>query len=280
MRIAVTGSSGLLGQALIRSLQRDHVILPLTRSDADITARDSVNRTITNLQPDMVIHTAAVRGLDFCESYPDIAWTVNLEGTRNVLDAAMACGAGICFVSSDAVFSGERSAPYSEIDEPKPCSVYAQTKVAAEQIVSSWPNHRIFRVSLLFGPGKENFVERALRILAAGGEYNAATDQIGSATYTPDAGETIKQVIERGVRGLFHLSNAGICSRFDLVCRAVSIAGLDISKVRAMRRDEFHGAATRSEFCGMKMNRLAECGIPAPRALDDALKAYIETLVF
>jgi dTDP-4-dehydrorhamnose reductase len=212
-----------------------------------------------------VIHTAAIRELDFCERYPEIARSVNIVGTKNVLQAAVACSADFCLISSDAVFSGKRMTPYGENAIARPCSVYGQTKLAAERITARWPKHYIFRVSVLFGPGKLNFFETVLRTVAAGQQYTAATDQIGSATYTPDATRVIKRVVERQTYGLFHLCNPGIYSRFEFACLAASIAGLDPSKITGKRRDEFCGEARRSEYSGMRMDRLLTVGIPLPR---------------
>ena len=280
MRIAVTGASGSLGQELIRAMQDDHIILPLTRSDADITDQEAMFKIITGFHAELVIHTAAIRELDFCERYPEIARSVNIVGTKNVLQAAVACSADFCLISSDAVFSGKRTTPYGENAIARPCSVYGQTKLAAERITARWPKHYIFRVSVLFGPGKLNVFETVLRTVAAGQQYTAATDQIGSATYTPDATRVIKRVVERQAYGLFHLCNPGIYSRFEFACLAASIAGLDPSKIMGKRRDEFCGEARRSEYSGMRMDRLLAFGIPLPRPVDSSLAEYIRTFVF
>jgi dTDP-4-dehydrorhamnose reductase len=278
MRIAVTGAAGLLGQGLVRELQAHHLILPLTRANADITDRDAICAAITAFQPDLVIHTAAARGLDWCETHPEAAKTINIGGTKNVLRAAAACAAGFAFISSDAVFSGEHSTPYREYEIARPCSVYARTKFIAERIVSQWPRHHIFRVSVLFGPGKGNYIEEVLRAVAAGRQYAAATDQIGSATYTPDAAGVIGKVVEHKIYGLFHLCSPGIYSRREIARLAVSIAGLDPAMVVGKLRDQLGGIAKRSEYSGMKMQALQSCGISLPRPVDQALAEYIPSL--
>jgi dTDP-4-dehydrorhamnose reductase len=279
MRIAVTGAAGLLGRELIQTLNCVHVVLPLTRSDADITLRSAIFRRIAELQPDLVIHAAAIRDLDLCEKQPDFARAVNIEGTRNTLQATAACAADFAFISSDAVFSGTRSLPYGEDDIARPCSVYGQTKLTAEAIVSQWPRHFIFRLSVLFGNGTPNVIETILRTVASGRQYAAATDQIGSATYIPDAARVIEGVIDRRAYGLFHVCNPGEYSRFDLASLAVSIAGLPGSRVVGRRRDEFDGAATRSEYCAMRMDRLPEVGIQLPQSVESALGHYVRAFV-
>ncbi len=280
MRIAVTGASGLLGQELVRTLNCVHVVLPLSRSDADITNQDAIFKKISEFQPDLVIHTAAIRDLDECEKRPELARAVNIEGTRNTLEAAVACSADFAFISSDAVFSARRFLPYGEDDIPRPCSIYGHTKLAAERIVAGWPRHFIFRISLLFGGGTLNVIETILRTVASGRQYTAATDQIGSATYLPDAVRVINCITQRRAYGLFHVCNPGEYSRYELASLAVSTAGLSGSRVVGKRRDEFDGAATRSEYCAMRMDRLLQLGVPLPQPVKSALEHYIRNLEF
>ncbi len=133
-------------------------------------------------------------------------------------------------------------------------------------------------MSALFGPGKGNFIEEVLRAVAAGRQYAAATDHIGSATYTPDAASVIGEVIERRIYGLFHLCSPGIYNRFEIARLAVSIAGLDPTMVIGKLRSQFGGVAKRSEYSGMKMQALQSCGISLPRPVDEALAEYIPSL--
>src|SRR5204863_1747044 len=101
-----------------------------------------------------------------------------------------------------------------------------------EKLVKRLPQHWIFRVSVLFGPGKTNFVERGIRKLRQGEQYEVASDQIGSATYTIDAAGTILRVCQSAPAGIYHLSNSGACSRYDLACEAARLAGLDACKIK------------------------------------------------
>ena len=97
------------------------------------------------------------------------------------VEAARELGAGVAYISTDAVFDGKKAAPYVETDPALPPTVYGRTKLRGEQIARSLPRHWIFRVSVLFGPGKTNFVEKGLRKIAAGERYLASADQMGSA---------------------------------------------------------------------------------------------------
>src|SRR5205085_9343141 len=105
-------------------------------------------------------------------------------------------------------------------DPGDPATGYGRSKGAAEKLVKPLPHHGIFRVSVLFGPGKTNFVERGIRKRRQGEQYEVASDQIGSATYTIDAAETILKVCQSAPVGIYHLSNSGACRRYDLAVEA------------------------------------------------------------
>ena len=187
VKVAVTGATGLLGQAVVETLRAEHQVYPLTRADADITQFQAVLTLFTKLRPELVIHTAAIRDLDICETDPARAFLVNFHGTRHVVEAARQMGARMAHISTDAVFDGKKTAPYLESDPTNPPTVYGRVKWRAEEWVRTLPVFWIFRVSILFGPGKTNLVEDAIRKVASGGEVFAPSDQIANATYTPDA---------------------------------------------------------------------------------------------
>jgi dTDP-4-dehydrorhamnose reductase len=203
---------------------------------------------------------------------------VNVRGTENVVAAARALGAGLAHISTDAVFDGTKNTPYVESDPTRPITVYGKTKLQAEQVVKTLPRHWIFRVSVLFGPGKTNFIEKGLRKIAAGGEYRVASDQVGSATHTVDAGLKIMEVAERGPTGIYHLSNQGACSRLELALRAAELAGLDMGKVSGVPDAQMGRRAPRLKYSVMEMRALREAGFTLPRPWQQALAEYVRSL--
>jgi dTDP-4-dehydrorhamnose reductase len=189
LKIAITGASGRFGRGLQLALEQKHTIYPVRHADVDITNANDVGRVLAAIHPDVVIHTAALPDIDYCETHPEETQIVNVEGTRNVTRAVEQIGAGLVHISTDAVFDGTKGAPYVETDATNPISVYGRSKLAAEQVVKEYRKHWIFRVSVLFGPGKENFVSKAIEQVRAGVVHQVASDQLGSATYTLDVGE-------------------------------------------------------------------------------------------
>ncbi|HTV53754.1 MAG TPA: NAD(P)-dependent oxidoreductase [Terriglobia bacterium] len=275
MKVAITGAAGLFGYGLTRVFEQSHTTYPLTRSDADITRREDVASLFAKLKPEIVIHSAGIPDLDVCELEPAKAYLVNVHGTRNVVDAARRLGARVAFISTDAVFDGRKRTPYTESDQAIPPTVYGRTKLLAERITLADPASWVFRVSVLFGPGKTNFVEKGLRKVAAGEEYVVASDQMGSATYTLDAAQKIREVIEAARFGLYHLSNSLPCSRFELARRAAQIAGLDPAKVEGKPSAEMGRKAKRPQYAVMEMAALKREGFALPRPWTEALAEYI-----
>ena len=158
-------------------------------------------------------------------------------------------GAGLVHISTDAVFDGTKGAPYVEGDATNPISVYGRSKLAAEQVVKEYERHWIFRVSVLFGPGKENFVSKAIEQVRAGVVHKVASDQLGSATYTLDAGEKILELVDAKAYGLYHLCNSGPCTRMDLAKQAVADAGLDPELVQGMTTAVDEQTGSSREVC-------------------------------
>jgi dTDP-4-dehydrorhamnose reductase len=278
MRVAVTGAAGLFGRGLVAVFSARHQVFPLTRAEADIARAEVVLAALERIRPDLVVHSAAIADPDVCEADPARAFLVNYSGTRNVVEAARQVGAGVAHISTDAVFDGKKLAPYLETDPPNPLIVYAKSKLQAEQAVEALEKHWIFRVSVLFGPGKTNSVDKGLRRVAAGEEYVVASDQLGSATHTVDAGMKIMEVVEAGRCGLYHLSNQGACTRYELARRAVELAGLDPGRVIGVPDAMLRRRAPRVKYTVMEMGALRQAGFALPRPWQDALAEYVHTV--
>jgi len=276
VRIAIAGAAGRFGQGLQFALAPRHNICALTHADVDITNASAVQQVFAQIHPDVVIHTAALPDIDYCEIHPAEAEKVNVEGTRNVVRAASRLGVGLVHISTDAVFDGTKGAPYVETDRTNPISVYGQSKVAAERLVESYEKYWIFRVSVLFGPGKENFVSKTIQEVRRGVAYKVASDQLGSATYTVDAGIKILEAVEAKAYGLYHLCNSGPCSRLDLAKQAVLYAGLDPELVQGVATESMGRPGPRVKYAVMDMAALRERGFGASRRWQDALRDYVD----
>lgn len=266
----------MFGHGLIKVIGAVHNILPMTRADADLTRLSEVRRFLLAARPDALIHTAAVPDPDVAETNPDYAFQGNVVATQNIVTVAEELGIPVAHISTDAVFDGSADSPRTESDPANPLSVYGRTKLLAEKAVMQLKRYWIFRVSVLFGPGKVNFVSKGLQALKSGRTYTVAADQVGSATYTLDAAEKILEVMQSGHFGLFHLCNAGVCSRLELIQQAAVFAGLSTGNILGKPMAEMARPGPRPKYVVLEMKALKEAGIAPPRDWKAALEEYIK----
>jgi dTDP-4-dehydrorhamnose reductase len=278
MRVAITGAAGLFGHGLVAAFSTRHEVVPLTRAEADITDAEAIRAVLERIRPDLVVHPAGIPDIDLCEADPALALRVNYQGTCNVVEATRRVGAALAHISTDAVFDGTKTTPYVETDPTAPITVYGRTKRQAEQAAETLERHWIFRVPVLFGPGKINFVEKGLRKLAAGEGYKVASDQLGCAVHTVDAGLKIMEVAEAGPYGLYHLANQGACTRFELARAAAEMAGLDPSKVIGVPDAMMQRRAPRLKYAVLEMHALRGAGFAPPRPWQEALAEYVRSV--
>jgi dTDP-4-dehydrorhamnose reductase len=278
MKVAVTGSSGLLGSALAEVFSKRHEVLRISRAQADISRAEQVQAALAGFRPEIVIHSAAVRDPDRCELEPELATAVNVEGTRNLVRAAGAVGAAVAYISTDAVFDGKKTVPYTEDDAPAPLSFYGRTKLLGEQAVQPLERHWIFRMPVLFGPGPNSSLGAGLRALREEREFTTASDQVGCAAHTEDAARKILELIEARAYGLFHLANQGAVSRLELAQRAAELAGLDAARITGKTMEQMQRPGPRPKYLVMEMAALKKRGFALPRSWEDALAEYVASL--
>ena len=181
MRLVVTGAGGGLGRAFVARIPGHHEVFAFDHAGLDVGDHDAVRQTVEPLAPDAIVNCAAFTQVDANETDPARAARDNALGPQHLALAARACGAALLHVSTDYVFDGAKGAPYDELDEPAPISVYGRAKLAGERHVAALcPDHLIVRVGYVYGGGAD-YLTRAVRTLADGGEAGGLTDRIGHA---------------------------------------------------------------------------------------------------
>ena len=134
MRVLVTGAGGQLGRELVDAFDAPHrEVVACDRDVLDVSNRDECLQVVATVAPDVVVHAGAWTDVDGCQTDPDKAWRVNALGTRHVAEAARLAGARVCYISTDYVFDGTATRPYTEWDTPNPLSVYGRSKLAARR---------------------------------------------------------------------------------------------------------------------------------------------------
>ncbi len=215
MRILLTGAAGQLGRDLQERLG-EHEVHAHDQAELDVADRDAVSRTVRTVAPDWIINAAAYNDVDGAETAVAAAFAVNSAGAGYLAEAAAERGARILHISTDYVFDGRKGSAYTEEDPPNPLSVYARSKYEGERrVMASGASACILRTAWLYGRHGKNFVKTILAEAEKGLPLKVVTDQIGSPTATADLADAIAGLIPTPARGLFHVTNAGACSRFQ-----------------------------------------------------------------
>ena len=280
MKVAVVGSTGQLGQDLMRVFGEEAV--GFAHEDLDVTDEESVASAVRSAEPDWVLNTAAFHRVDDCETNPTLTFAVNATGALNVARAAAAVGSGVAFFSSDYVFGGQdrgRNNPYEEGDTPHPLSVYGVSKVAGEQLVmQANPRHLVVRSAGLYGTATSRkgwtFPELMLNKARNEGALRVVTDQVLSPTFTADLAGKTKELIKQDALGLFHLTNAGECSWFEFAQGALELAGVE-AKMEQISTEQMNQRARRPPYSALDTIRLEAVGLEPLRPWKEALGDYL-----
>ena len=273
MRIVITGHKGQLGTAL-REVLAGEELLGLDLPEDDITDPAATVERVAEFRPDVVIHGAAMTHVDGCEQKPELAYRVNALGTQNLAVACVRVGAAMVMVSTNDVFDGRLGRPYHEWDTPTPQSVYARSKAAGEFYVRSLLNcFYIARTSWLYAQGGSNFVTKIVAAADKHGALRVVTDEVSAPTFAPDLARAIAQLIQTQHYGVYHLSNSGICSRYDWACKILDLSGRGGVPVEPITTDEWQRAAPPPLYAPLANLAGAALGITL-RSWEEALEAY------
>jgi dTDP-4-dehydrorhamnose reductase len=274
MRIAVTGAGGSLGRAFLATILAGHEVRGFGRADLDVRIHDEVVRTLVPLEPDVILHLAAMTSVDGCEAEPGRASETNVLGSFNVAAAARRSGARLVTVSTDYVFDGEKGTPYDEGDRPNPLSVYGWTKLAGERAAEAVaPDLLVVRTAWVFGSGKD-FLSRAVRGLRAGEEVGGIIDQVGSPTHVVHLAERLLPLVESDVRGIVHLAGPEATTWHDVLVRAKQAGGLS-GGVVPQKADEVGRPAPRPANSSLTSVVLSETRVPPMPPLDEAIERVL-----
>ena len=244
-KIIITGSNGQLGRAL-RSLCEGDTGYELINTDfgvenmtdLDITDLDAVYGLCREVKPYAVINCAAHTNVDACEVQQDLAFKINAIGPRNLAIATAHTGAKLVHISTDYVFAGDGTRPYTEFDPVAPKAMYGITKLCGENFVRQFAkDFFMIRTAWLYGDGK-NFVKTMLRLSETKDEISVVDDQIGSPTSAEELAKAILALLPTDNFGLFHGTCEGMCSWADFAKKIFSLAGVS-TKVNPVSSEEY-----------------------------------------
>jgi dTDP-4-dehydrorhamnose reductase len=281
MRILITGGTGQLGRSLQRALAAHDVLAP-GHADLDVTDPASINRAVSRQEPQVVIHTAALTDTTQCEREPALARAVNGIGAENIAKACRRAGARLISISTNEVFDGAKASAYLESDATGPLNAYAISKLDGEWLAAAaCPDTLIIRVSWLYGPGGNNFVDKVKAAAASGRPLAFVTNEIATPTCTTDVATAIASIVDRQApAGIYHLVNAGEASRYDWAVEILRLAGVvtDIAVERVTDAEltaRGYAGPRKPPYSVLANTRAAALGVTL-RPWKDALAGYFE----
>jgi dTDP-4-dehydrorhamnose reductase len=289
-RILVVGTAGLLGSRLMEIGSGSYEMHGTYNQSKprwdnlhrlDITKKAEVFSLVEKITPDCVIDTAAITGVDYCETHPDEAWQVNVDGTRNVAEACKRAGAKMIFLSTDYVFDG-RKLYYAEKDKPRPLNYYAKTKLVAEHALEALDvNYITARTAVLYGHGglgKVNFVSWVIEKLRKRERIDVVTDQHNNPTYADNLAEILLALYRKDANGTFHVTGSECVSRHEFARRIAEVFGLDGKFIHPVTTPELNQIATRPEKVFMVTNKVERVTGMRPLGVAEGLERFKKQL--
>jgi dTDP-4-dehydrorhamnose reductase len=292
LKLLITGASGLYGSKLaeIATARSYEVHSGYSRDQPaygtsiqfDVSDKNRVEEIFRKVDPDVVVHAAALTNVDKCEKNKELAWKTNVEGTLNIVKAVKATNVFLVYISTDYVFNGE-TGRYKETDKPGPINYYGLTKLKAEELVKDLTTeYCIARASVVYGSipaaGKVNFALWVLNQLKRNEQAKIVTDQWNSPTLNTNMAEMTLEIIERKLTGTFHISGATRISRYDFAVQIAKNFNLNPNLISPTTSAEFSWAAKRPKDSSLDTTKAQQTLKNIPLQISQALKIMKQEL--
>ena len=288
MRILVTGASGLLGNRLVElAVQKGHDVIsgykhnvPLHGKPTafDLTESTEVRRVFLEVQPDVVVNTAAMTDVDKCELDAGAAFAANSKAVSNIVSAAKETESFVVQVSTDYVFDGERGG-YSEQDETHPINKYGESKLEGEKTIMKGLDKEkwsIARSSVVYGWGRASRPNAATFVyekLSRGESIPIARDMFSSPTLNTSLSAMLIEIAERKLPGIIHAAGATRLNRFDFAVGLAKTFELDVTLIKAVRAKDLQWKARRPTDSSLNVEKAQELLRSAPLNIESAYEA-------
>jgi len=281
MRVLVTGAFGLLGREVgERLLALGHEVVATDiaseKDFLDITDRDSIRVALRSIRPGWVVNCAAYTNVDACEAHEPEAILLNATGPELLAVECKAQGSRLLHMSTDYVFDGAKTSPYTEDDPPCPLNAYGRSKLTGEQaVLKRMEDPLIVRSQWLFGIHGKNFVSTIIEIARGTPSIRVVDDQWGSPTYAKDLAKAVVALMEVDARGVYHVCNRGRATWYDLARKAISIMELD-TEVVPVSTGEFPRPARRPPYSILSTKRFTATTGKLLPPWQISIKSYIQ----
>lgn len=267
-RVLVIGASGQLGASVVRAFA-DRDVIAHSSATLDITDPEAVASAVRTASPQAIVNCAAFNDVDGAEARPQEAFAVNAFAVRSLARAAEHAGARLVHYSTDFVFDGTASTPYTEDSPPRPRSVYAASKLVGEWFALDAPGAYVLRVESLFGaprewPGRRGTFDSIVNGLERGTTVRVFTDRTVSPGYTPDIAAATRHLLDSGAApGLYHCVNGGSATWEQVARELARVLGVP-PNLDPITMDQVQMKASRPRFCVLSTDKIAAAGFPMP----------------
>jgi dTDP-4-dehydrorhamnose reductase len=294
MKILITGANGFLAHYLIEQLTAKNITVIATAKDfykgkikspflnfvpLDFINNEQVKHVLHIHKPTHIIHAGAISKPDVCEGNKELAYEINVKGTKNLLSTTEKINCKFIFISTDFVFNGHKGM-YNEDDERSAVNYYGQTKILAENAVMSYPlDWSIVRTVLVYGKpltGRDNIITLVKQKLQAGEEYSVFSDQVRTPTYVEDLAKAIVLMIEKNTKGIYHISGQTVVTPYQMAVATAKFLHLDSSLIKEVTAECFAQPALRPAKTGFDIAKAKkELGFE-PVSFEEGLKKTLE----
>ena len=280
--ILLTGANGQLGKEIkqLESAYPEFRFIFLSREDLPIHHFELVRNFFKGYSPQFLINCAAYTAVDKAESEKDLAFQVNGEAVGVLAAVCKEYGTKFIHISTDYVFDGNGTEPYTTESATNPQSVYGASKLQGEKEAMQYnPDSMIIRTSWVYSEFGKNFVKTMLKLMSEKEELNVVSDQIGSPTYAADLAAVIMQVIASGkwIPGMYHFSNAGVISWYDFALAIKELSG-KTCRVIPIPGSQYPTPAKRPAYSVMDTSRLFNSFGLTPKNWKDSLQVCLKKL--
>ncbi|MBO5454844.1 MAG: dTDP-4-dehydrorhamnose reductase [Clostridia bacterium] len=276
MNILITGADGQLGFEVIRRLKLEDESLNITATDVnslDICNIEEVEKALKGI--DVVINCAAFTNVDLCESEIEAAYKINCDGVKNLADVCNKENAVLIHISTDYVFDGNKTTPYTEEDKVNPVTVYGKSKLAGEREAEKCRKHFILRTSWLYGENGKNFVKTMISLSKTKEFLKVVDDQTGTPTSAFDLAKVIYLFINCNDYGIYHCTGNGqAVSWYEFTKEIFRIKGI-ATPVYPCSSEEFNAKAPRPHYSVLENRKLQNIGKDIMRDWKIALNEFL-----
>lgn len=281
MRVLLVGGSGQLGTEIRRSWIDWEIVAP-SHGELDIEDSSAVDAALERIAPNAAVNCAAFHNVDACEDRPERAFAVNAIAVDAIARSCRDRSVTFVTISTDYVFDGTATRPYTEDDRPAPLSVYGTSKLAGEQLVARLRSRAlVVRTCGVYGvkPSASKghtFVDRIIAQARAGERISVVHDVASSPTFAGHLAGALRGLLESGATGLYHAANVGPVTWFDFATEALRQAGID-HPIEPIPAESWKAPARRPAFSPLDSSKLAGLGIVMPD-WREGIAAYMDLL--